>query len=1177
MEDHSHDVQLPPPVHWILTALGRLELTGAPDPPAIMSHAAWSVLAYMACAPHRQPIPRERIHHEVFDEVNQGAHTLRNAIYVLRKWLGDAIVVTRTHVSFAPWVTVMVDVTAFLNESQSGATHAQRMRAIARYQGQFLVKPQYGWAREMALYLHERYVMTLAALLDMDASQGRSHWLLVYAQRYVDVREWDVVAHERLIRLLLATGQSSRAQMQISMARRCIDPMPFDWIERMERLVTQAHQYAPTDVVQMCIERVTHSEHVPLVSEIALLDALSMQWQIHLQGVPQTVLIHGESGSGKTHLLKAFERMHADCRIVWFGRSPGNVADDTVYRRLQFVVAHNADLREQVMQVYAQLTPAQQQSLATSPSRSQSLTIDANVPYAQRYDALISGFVRFVGNQPLVLIVDDAPAALVQEITEVARQTPQMMVIVTCEEDVRQYTTAHYHVSALPPTDAQSLVRALFLTDVPAEISDELCNGRLTVLQLRTKMHHLLHSGQLTWDVNHEQWQYVPLPAPETLLPTLKPAAHQLLHLIAIIDGEVAVDDIVVRPWGYRRRVRHLIDQLVAQQLIERTGNHVRIAHDSLRQRIVGALTLAERMHAHGLAMQSTHGVAKATHALYVGDVDVAQKILHDAADTAWRHGDVPQLRHVFRLIQGLPQSDPDVQWLVAVNAVRMGRFGADPAEVRRAIAQLQHLSSPSAQRHYEALIGAGISLRWAGYPRESIDVLRRVYEDAIRRRLPRLAFATAHALTFAYIDHGQISHSVAMLEAMQAPKTHIISQVIIALTQSYVYARLADFSRATRAFESVNRYRGVLTTRSQALVEYHAGVISLAKHDHVATQRQLSLVYTTMFDVGDMVTNLMAGAIICMDLVRFGRYVEAEHLVHTVIERATTLQLLRQRLLALFGYLHILVYRHQWSEAKRLAEHAFKDAQAAGLLEYEAALAAFILRAAQVLDDRKHQALLQCLDVHNRMSDPLAIGWYHELAWFYWVEGQQHEALRWALHAEANAHHCSTAAVLPVSIIAMVALILQGCQHRQYLTTRNRGVDLLIAHLRQLPSTQARIDLVRNNRGVSALMDVASLTTGDMVIWLPAIDAPRGRRLRDEELIPVVWEGATLRNQDLPLIDKVQQLVHQAEAQGATVMIRDLAKVLFVHERTILRAVAQAAEDGVAIRTYRPRRPISS
>jgi hypothetical protein len=165
---------------------------------------------------------------------------------------------------------------------------------------------------------------------------------------------------------------------------------------------------------------------------------------------------------------------------------------------------------------------------------------------------------------------------------------------------------------------------------------------------------------------------------------------------------------------------------------------------------------------------------------------------------------------------------------------------------------------------------------------------------------------------------------------------------------------------------------------------------------------------------------------------------------------------------------------------------------------------------------------------------------------------------------------------VLPVTIVAVVAMILQGCQHRQYLTTRNRGVDLMITHLRQLQSAQARIDFVRNNRGLSELLDVVSLTTGDVVVWLPTDNAPRGRRLRDEELVPVVWSGVTMRNHEVSLTDKIQQLVRQAESQGATVMIRDLAKVLFVHERTILRAVAQAAEQGISIRTYRPRRVIS-
>lgn len=1176
MVERTHESSHHQSQPWIFTTLGQLALVGAPEPPAMMSHAAWSVLAYLACAPNRQPIPRERIQHDVFDEVNQGAHMLRNAIYVLRKWLGPAVTVTRSHVSLASWVQIAVDATAFLRESGPEATMTQRMRAVARYQGMFLIKPQYGWARDMAHHLHERYVMTLSALLDMDTSHGRSRWLLTYAQRYAHESEWDYIAHERVIRLMLANGQRTRAQMQVTLSRRHIDPMPFDWLERMERLITQAHQHTPLDPSQMCDERIAHFEQIPIHRRIVILDGLNLTWHAHVGGAPQFVVINGASGSGKTHLLKEFAQAHADSRVVWFGRAQGSVAEDTLYHRLQFVMAHGADLRAQVMQVYAQLTPAQQSVLTPTTRTATALTHDANLSYVQRYDALINGFMRFVANQPFILLVDDAPADLVRELVAVVRQTPQMMVVVASEETLDVPMTALYQLESLSLTDVDVILRALLLTDIPAHLNDALCADTSTLLYMRMLVQHLRQSGQLTWQAGAEQWQYVPQTMPEPLLPQLTPKVLLLLQLIAMIDGGVVVDDIVVQPWGDRRRIRAVIDQLVAHQVISRTDNHVRIAHATLHQRILGQLTLAQRTQLHQLAMQSTTGVTKATHAIQVGEVATAQMILHNEADRAWRQGDVHLLRHVFRLIQQLPQTTPDIQWLVAVNAVRMGRFGAEPAEVRRAVALLQQMSSPSSQRHYEALIGAGISLRWAGYPRESIDVLMHVYDESVRRRLSRLTFAAAHALTFAYIDHGRASQSLVMLDAMQAPKTQIVSQVIIALTQSYVYARIGDFDRAERAFGMVARYKQMMNQRTQALISYHAGVIALAKCDHMTTQRQLSTVYQTMFDVGDMVTNLMAGAIMCMDLVRFGRYVEAEHLVHTVLERSTTLQLLRQRLMALFGYLHILVHQQRWSEAKHLAEHALDEAHAAGLIEYEAALAAFMLRAAQVMNDRKQQALLHCIDVHNRMGDPYAFGWYHEIAWFYWVEGNHSEALRWALLAESKAHKYTTAAVLPVTILAVVAQILQGCQHRQYLTTRNRAVDLLINHLRDLPSIQARIDFVRNNRGLSMLMDVPDLTIGDVVVWLPAADAPRGRRLRDEELIPVIWSGAILRNQVILLSDKIQQLALQAESQGATVMIRDLAKVLFVHERTILRAVAQAAEQGIVIRTYRPRRASS-
>lgn len=1162
-----------PPVFWRLYTLGKLELVGAPEPPLMVSHAAWSVLAYIAMDETGQPIARDLIQQAVFDEVNQSAHMVRNAIYILRKWLGAALVITRTHVSLAPWVDVSVDALLFLKETTVEATVTQRMRAFVRYTGQFLVKPQYGWAREMANHLHERHVSSLHSLLEMDASHGRSHWLLRYAYAYVKEREWDVHAHERYIQLLLDDGRQLHARQQIAIARRCIDMLPSDWIERMERVVDQSQYLTHLTPQHMSGERVAHFAQVPIPSRVALCDYMGMIWHRHLAGSPQFVVLRGESGSGKTQFLKEFQRIRTDIRSVWFGRSSGSANEDTVYQRLMAVISHNVSLRDEVMHIYDQLTPAQRNILSSSTTTNK-LTGDAHLPYVQRNDALVSGFNRFISDKPLLVIVDDAPVGIINDVVKFVAHHPKMMVIVTSEQPVDVPGAVHIEMPQLDQTDIDMLLSFLFLSELPATFIRDVRTHMRTFFQLRSSLQQIVSNEQLVWHSGDGMWQYIGDAIPDTTMALALNSSTQLLvQLLAIVDSTIAIDAIVVHPWRSRRRMYQAIAELEAQHIVVRDEKYLRIAHAVIRQRIIAQMSREQRLYVHELALKSTSGIAQAEHALYIGDSAFAQKILHDVSDNAWRQGDVHLLRQAYQLMQQLPQSDPDVAWLIAVNGVRIGRFGAEPSEVRHAVMRLQQLSVQSSQRYYEALIGAGISLRWAGYPRESIDILVRVFDDTQRSKLSRIAFAAAHALTFAYIDCGEVSKSVHMLSMMYAPKTNLLSQVIIALTQSYVYARIGDFARADKAFRSISRYQKVLSVRSHALVEYHAGVISFAKLQHTQTQQQLQMVYNTMFEAGDMVTNLMAGAILCLDLVRFGRIVEAEHLVKTVIERATTLQLLRQRLMAVFGYLHILVHNHQWVDAKVLAEQCLDDAQAAGLLEYEAALAAFILRAAQVLDDRKQQALLRFHEVHGRMHDAHAFTWFHELAWYHLVEGNKPEALRWALIAESRAHLATTSGVLPVSIIAVVAMVLQQCHHRQYLTTRNRGVELLIMHLRDMSTPQGRADFVRNIRGLLDLVGIPSLTTGDIVVLLPANDAPRGRRLKQDELVPVIWSGAVLRNQRLTLTDKIQQLAEQAESQGATVMIRDLAKVLFVHERTILRAVAHAADNGIHIRTYRPRR----
>ncbi len=83
-------------VVWAFRTLGQIELVGAP-PAHNVSAAAWAVLAYVCV--HQRPVSRKELIHELFVEQRQQAHVLRNAIFVLRRWLGDALVVTRHSVT----------------------------------------------------------------------------------------------------------------------------------------------------------------------------------------------------------------------------------------------------------------------------------------------------------------------------------------------------------------------------------------------------------------------------------------------------------------------------------------------------------------------------------------------------------------------------------------------------------------------------------------------------------------------------------------------------------------------------------------------------------------------------------------------------------------------------------------------------------------------------------------------------------------------------------------------------------------------------------------------------------------------------------------------------------------------------------------------------------------------
>jgi len=90
--------------------------------------------------------------------------------------------------------------------------------------------------------------------------------------------------------------------------------------------------------------------------------------------------------------------------------------------------------------------------------------------------------------------------------------------------------------------------------------------------------------------------------------------------------------------------------------------------------------------------------------------------------------------------------------------------------------------------------------------------------------------------------------------------------------------------------------------------------------------------------------------------------------------------------------------------------------------------------------------------------------------------------------------------------------------------------------------------------------------------IWrLPHRTAPRGKPVQVADFVPVILMLKPA-HREATLVAQIAHIVEQVAQQQACVMVKQLAHMLHVHERTILRALKQARASGISIDTFRPR-----
>ncbi len=132
---------------------------------------------------------------------------------------------------------------------------------------------------------------------------------------------------------------------------------------------------------------------------------------------------------------------------------------------------------------------------------------------------------------------------------------------------------------------------------------------------------------------------------------------------------------------------------------------------------------------------------------------------------------------------------------------------------------------------------------------------------------------------------------------------------------------------------------------------------------------------------------------------------------------------------------------------------------------------------------------------------------------------------------------------------------------------------DLLTACLQGLPQDLVERSWSSVPEHVEIAADYQRRFVSTITVQLPAIGAPMGRTLNADEYVDVVWTIADPEDWQIELPTqrrqhRLRRLTIEAEQQGGSVRVADLAKALAVSERTIKRDIADIRNGGTTLKT---------
>lgn len=301
-----------PPDLFRLVTLGetvlRREIDGATPEVVLQGGKVIALLIYLACQEGR-PVARDLLADLLWgDESPEHARaSLRQALYSLRRLIGDAVrTEDRQRVSVAS-DQIMFDRTAFI----AGARAGDLPRMLAVYGGPFCASLSVGEARRFQEWMEEERGRLRALLREVAQrtlptllSAGPVTVAVSLARQLHALEPDDVATFAVLIDALIASGAVDEARERmvstLSLRRSAGEPIPDLLLERARRLERWDPDAPPR---RGTLDALGHQ----LVGRESAVQQLMVEAERARLGAPRRVLLTGPVGIGKTRLLDEVE------------------------------------------------------------------------------------------------------------------------------------------------------------------------------------------------------------------------------------------------------------------------------------------------------------------------------------------------------------------------------------------------------------------------------------------------------------------------------------------------------------------------------------------------------------------------------------------------------------------------------------------------------------------------------------------------------------------------------------------------------------------------------------------------------------------------------------------------------------------------------------------------------